>query len=198
MWDRLVSLTDEIVSTLVRMLVLDHRLRELRPLLRACSTPRRNSIAQGTFGIPAFIGSAPVTARHMLKRFPAETLKPGDIIVTNDPWLGTGHLFDITMMRPVFRKGRIVAYTVSITHLPDIGGTGFGSSATEVYQEGLRLPICKLYDAGRLQRPDRRDHPHERARARAGDGRRHGQRRLQRGRRPRRCSPSWTNTASTI
>ncbi|MEQ1615287.1 MAG: hydantoinase B/oxoprolinase family protein, partial [Hyphomicrobiaceae bacterium] len=67
-----------------------------------------------------------------------------------DPWLGTGHLFDITMMRPVFRKGRIVAYTVSITHLPDIGGTGFGSSATEVYQEGLRLPICKLYEAGRL------------------------------------------------
>ena len=54
------------------------------------------------------------------------------------------------MMRPVFRKGRIVAYTVSITHLPDIGGTGFGSSATEVYQEGLRLPICKLYEAGRL------------------------------------------------
>src|SRR5690606_26559272 len=63
---------------------------------------------------------------------------------------GTGHLFDITLMRPVFRKGRIVAYVVSITHLPDIGGAGFGSSATEVYQEGLRLPILKLYDAGRL------------------------------------------------
>jgi N-methylhydantoinase B len=108
-----------------------------------------NSIAQGTFGIPAFIGSAPVTLRHMLKRYPAETLKPGDIVVTNDPWLGTGHLFDITMMRPVFRKGRIVAYTVSITHLPDIGGTGFGSAATEIYQEGLRIPICKLYDAGK-------------------------------------------------
>ena len=70
--------------------------------------------------------------------------------MTNDPWLGTGHLFDITMMRPVFRKGRIVAYTVSITHLPDIGGNGFGSASTEVYQEGLRLPICKLYDAGKI------------------------------------------------
>jgi N-methylhydantoinase B len=108
-----------------------------------------NSIAQGTFSIPAFIGSAPVTLRHMLKRYPAETLKPGDIVVTNDPWMGTGHLFDITMMRPVFRKGRLVAYTISITHLPDIGGNGFGSSASEVYQEGLRLPICKLYEAGR-------------------------------------------------
>ena len=100
--------------------------------------------------MPVFIGSAPITLRHMLKRFPPETLKPGDVIITNDPWLGTGHLYDITMVRPVFRKGRVVAYTLSITHLPDIGGSGFGSSAVEVYHEGLRLPICKLYEAGRL------------------------------------------------
>ena len=109
-----------------------------------------NSIAQGTFSVPVFIGSAPITLRHMLKRYPAETLKPGDVIITNDPWLGTGHLYDITMVRPVFRKGRIVAYTLSITHLPDIGGSGFGSSAVEVYHEGLRIPICKLYEEGRL------------------------------------------------
>lgn len=86
----------------------------------------------------------------MLKKFPAHMLMPEDVVVTNDPWLGTGHLFDITMMRPVFRRSRIVAYTISFTHLPDVGGTGFGSAATEIYQEGLRLPICKLYDAGRL------------------------------------------------
>lgn len=149
MWDRLVALTDEIVSTLVRS-SFSTIVYESYDLTCCVLDADTNTIAQGTFGIPAFIGSAPVTARHMLKRFPPETLKDGDIIVTNDPWLGTGHLFDITVMRPVFRKGRIVAYTVSITHLPDIGGAGFGSSATEVYQEGLRLPILKLYDAGRL------------------------------------------------
>ena len=149
MWDRLVALTDEIVSTLVRS-SFSTIVYESYDLTCCVLDADTNTIAQGTFGIPAFIGSAPVTARHMLKRFPAETLKDGDIIVTNDPWLGTGHLFDITVMRPVFRKGRIVAYAVSITHLPDIGGAGFGSSATEVYQEGLRLPILKLYDAGRL------------------------------------------------
>mgnify|MGYP000935187799 CR=1 FL=1 len=149
MWDRLVSLTDEIVSTLVRssFSTIVYESYDLSCVVLDAET---NSIAQGTFGIPAFIGSAPVTLRHMLRRFPAETLKPGDIVVTNDPWLGTGHLFDITMMRPVFRKGRIVAYTISITHLPDIGGAGFGSASTEVYQEGLRLPICKLYEEGRL------------------------------------------------
>jgi N-methylhydantoinase B len=149
MWDRLVSLTDEIVSTLVRS-SFSTIVYESYDLSCVVLDADCNSIAQGTFGIPAFIGSAPVTARHMLKRFPPDTLKPGDIIVTNDPWLGTGHLFDITMMRPVFRKGRIVAYTVSITHLPDIGGNGFGSSATEFYQEGIRIPISKLYEAGRL------------------------------------------------
>ena len=149
MWDRLVSLTDEIVSTLVRC-SFSTIVYESYDLSCIVLDADANSIAQGTFGIPAFIGSAPVTLRHMLKKFPAHTLVPGDVIVTNDPWLGTGHLFDITMMRPVFRRGRIVAYTMSITHLPDIGGTGFGSAATEIYQEGLRLPICKLYDAGRL------------------------------------------------
>jgi len=149
MWDRLVSLTDEIVSTLVRS-SFSTIVSESYDLTCVVLDADTNMIAQGAFGVPAFINSAPVTARHMLKRFPPETLKPGDIIVTNDPWLGTGHLFDITMMRPVFRKGRIVAYTISITHLPDIGGTGFGSSANEVYQEGLRLPILKLYEAGKL------------------------------------------------
>ncbi len=149
MWDRLVSLTDEIVSTLVRC-SFSTIVYESYDLSCIVLDADANSIAQGTFGIPAFIGSAPVTLRHMLKKFPAHTLVPGDVVITNDPWLGTGHLFDITMMRPVFRRGRIVAYTMSITHLPDIGGTGFGSAATEIYQEGLRLPICKLYDAGRL------------------------------------------------
>ncbi|HUS97018.1 MAG TPA: hydantoinase B/oxoprolinase family protein, partial [Hyphomicrobiaceae bacterium] len=107
MWDRLVSLTDEIVSTLVRS-SFSTIVSESYDLTCVVLDEDANTIAQGAFGVPAFIGSAPVTAQHMLKRFPAETLQPGDIIVTNDPWLGTGHLFDITMMRPVFRKGQIV------------------------------------------------------------------------------------------
>jgi N-methylhydantoinase B len=149
MWDRLVSIVDEIVSTLVRT-SFSTIVNESYDLTCVVLDAEANSIAQGTFSVPVFIGSAPITLRHMLKRYPAETLKPGDVIITNDPWLGTGHLYDITMVRPVFRKTRIVAYTLSITHLPDIGGSGFGSSAVEVYHEGLRLPICKLYEQGRL------------------------------------------------
>jgi N-methylhydantoinase B len=149
MWDRLISIVDEIVSTLVRT-SFSTIVNESYDLTCVVLDAEANSIAQGTFSVPVFIGSAPITLRHMLKRYPAATLKPGDVIITNDPWLGTGHLYDITMVRPVFRQGRVVAYTLSISHLPDIGGSGFGSSATEVYHEGLRLPICKLYEEGRL------------------------------------------------
>src|SRR5262245_55764824 len=149
MWDRLVSIVDEIVSTLVRT-SFSTIVNESYDLTCVVLDADANSIAQGTFSVPVFIGSGPITLRHMLKRFPPDTLAAGDVIITNDPWLGTGHLYDITMVRPVFRKGRIVAYTLSITQLPDVGGSGFGSSAAEVYHEGLRLPICKLYEAGRL------------------------------------------------
>jgi N-methylhydantoinase B len=149
MWDRLVSLVDEIVSTLVRT-SFSTIVNESYDLTCVVLDAEANSIAQGTFSVPVFIGSAPITLRHMLKRYPTETLNPGDVIITNDPWLGTGHLYDITMVRPVFRRGRIVAYTLSITHLPDVGGSGFGSSAAEVYHEGIRIPICKLYEEGRL------------------------------------------------
>jgi len=149
MWDRLVSIVDEIVSTLVRT-SFSTIVNESYDLTCVILDAEANSIAQGTFSVPVFIGSAPITLGHMLKRYPADTLKPGDVIITNDPWLGTGHLYDITMVRPVFRKGRIVAYTLSITHLPDVGGSGFGSSAAEVYHEGIRIPICKLYEEGRL------------------------------------------------
>ena len=149
MWDRLISIVDEIVSTLVRT-SFSTIVNESYDLTCVVLDTEANSIAQGTFSVPVFIGSAPITLRHMLKRYPPDTLKPGDVIMTNDPWQGTGHLYDITMVRPVFRNGRIVAYTLSITHLPDIGGSGFGSSAAEVYHEGIRIPICKLYEEGRL------------------------------------------------
>jgi N-methylhydantoinase B len=149
LWDRLIALTDEIVSTLVRT-SFSTIVSESYDLSCVVLDAEANSIAQGTMSVPIFIASAPVTARHMLERFPPETLEPGDVIFTNDPWLGTGHLYDITMMRPVFRHGRIVAYTLSITHLPDIGGIGFGSAASEIYHEGLRFPIMKLAPRGKV------------------------------------------------
>ncbi len=149
MWDRLISMTDEIVSTLVRT-SFSTIVRESYDLTVILMDADGHLIAQGSYSAPPFIGTAPLTMRHAMQAFPPETLKPGDVIATNDPWIGTGHLFDINVMRPVFRGARLVGYTMSITHLPDIGGTGFGTTASEIYQEGLRLPLCKLVREGEV------------------------------------------------
>lgn len=149
MWDRLISVTDEIVSTLVRT-SFSTIVRESYDLSVVLLDADGKLMAQGSYSVPVFIGTAPRTLRYMLEKFPPETLRPGDVIATNDPWMGTGHIFDISVMRPVFRDDRLVGYTMSITHLPDIGGLGFGAAATEIFHEGLRLPICKLANEGVL------------------------------------------------
>ena len=152
MWDRLVGITDEIVSALIRS-SFSTIVRESGDLSVVVLDAQGNSMAQGSYSVPSFTGTAATTLRHMLAKFPPDSLDPGDVIATNDAWMGTGHLFDVNVMRPVFRNGRIAGYTLSITHLPDIGGLGFGAAATEIYHEGLRLPICKLVRAGRLDEP---------------------------------------------
>ncbi len=147
MWDRMVAISDEIVTTLVRT-SFSTIVSESYDLTVALLDADGQLMAQGTYSVPVFMGTAPATLQHMLDRFPSHTLKPGDVVITNDPWMGTGHMFDINVMRPVFQGGHIVAYVISITHLPDIGGLGFGAAAREIYHEGLRLPICKLFEAG--------------------------------------------------
>ena len=147
MWDRLISIADEIVSTL-RRTSFSTIVYESYDLTVAILDREGHLIAQGTYSVPVFMGTAPYTLRKFLDRYPPESLKPGDVIISNDPWVGTGHMFDINVVRPVFRNGEIVAYTLSITHLPDVGGLGFGATATEIYHEGLRLPICKLLERG--------------------------------------------------
>jgi len=148
LWQRLIAITDEGVSTLVRT-AFSTVVREGYDLSVLLLDADGALLAQGTHSIPSFTGSAPATLAHMLRRYPTATLRPGDVVATNDPWMGTGHLYDINVMQPIFRNGKIVAYVLSITHLPDIGGVGFGTDAQDVYQEGLRLPICKLVREGR-------------------------------------------------
>ena len=149
MWDRLISITDEIVSTLVRT-SFSTIVREAYDLTAVITDAQGHLLAQGRWSAPPFIGTAPLTMAHTMAKFPLHTLRPGDVLATNDPWVGTGHMYDITVMRPVFRDDKLVGFTMSITHLPDIGGTGFGTMATEIYHEGLRLPLCKLVCEGEV------------------------------------------------
>ena len=148
-WNRLISIVDEMISALVRT-SFSTNVRESYDLSCIIFDSRGKSIAQGTYSSPGFTGTAPLTLAHMLEVFPPGTLSPGDVVMTNDPWMGTGHLFDVSVMQPAFRQGRVIGYIMSVTHLPDIGGGGFSATAREVYEEGLRFPVCKLVRAGKV------------------------------------------------
>lgn len=149
LWDRLISVSNEIEQTLVRT-SFSTIVRENYDLACVLFDGQARCIAQGTYSQPSFIGTAAQTIRHMLAKFPPETLVDGDVLFTNDAWEGTGHLFDVNVLRPAFRDGRIVGYAMSISHLPDIGGRGFSAYNANMYEEGLRVPICKLVRAGQL------------------------------------------------
>jgi N-methylhydantoinase B len=106
---------------------------------------RGRSLCQSTFSPPNFCVVLPRTAKALLERFPLETLEDGDVLATNDPWIGTGHLPDFVMISPVFVANRVVAFVGSIAHVSDVGGHSGDIEALDVFQEGLRLPPCKLY-----------------------------------------------------
>lgn len=147
MWDRLTAITDEVLIALVRT-AFSVGVREAWDAACVIFDAEGRSIGQATLSMPAFIGTAPFTMRHMLDKYPADEWQPGDIVVTNDPWLGTGHTPDICVARPVFEQTRLVGFIMTISHLPDVGGVGMSAHNTESYHEGLCLPICKLYVAG--------------------------------------------------
>ena len=147
MWDRLIAIADDILLSIIRT-SFSVGVREAWDLAVMLFDAEGRSIAQATLSMPAFIGTAPYTMRHLLAKFPADTLQPGDVLATNDPWLGTGHTPDVCVARPVFFDGRLVGFVMTISHLPDIGGNGLTIANTEIYQEGLVLPPCKLQIAG--------------------------------------------------
>jgi N-methylhydantoinase B len=147
-WDRLIAIADDVLLSIVRT-AFSVGVREAWDLACVIFDREGRMVAQAGLSMPAFIGTAPATMRHLLERFPAETLVEGDVLATNDPWLGTGHTPDICIARPVFRRGRLVAFVMTISHLPDIGGAGLAIANRSVYEEGLILPPCKLRIAGR-------------------------------------------------
>mgnify|MGYP006199901577 CR=1 FL=1 len=100
--------------------------------------------------MPVFNLTLPRAVKALLAAYPADTLVPGDVLITNDPWLGTGHLFDFVVVTPVFRKGQPVALFASTCHTIDVGGLGFSADASSVFEEGTCIPHLKLVRAGAL------------------------------------------------
>ena len=147
LWTRLVSTVDEAAVALVRT-SFSTVVRESHDFSCVLTDERGHSLVQATDSIPSFIATLPRTVGHFLAQYPPEPLRPGDVLITNDPWQGTGHLPDISVAKPIFFRGRLVAWSGSTAHSPDIGGKVRSPETREVFEEGLQIPIMKLLDAG--------------------------------------------------
>ncbi len=151
LWTRMISIVDEAAAALVRT-SFSTIVRESNDFACVLTTADGRSIAQATNSIPSFMNTMPQTIRHFLKVFPLESLEEGDILITNDIWQGTGHLPDISVAKPIFRQGKVVGWSGSVAHAPDIGGRIRSADAREVYEEGLQIPIMKVVRRGELDR----------------------------------------------
>lgn len=148
MWNRLIFIADQADNVLGRT-AFSPIVRENHDYVTVLLDSRGRALAQCTWSIPVFISSLPAAAQlHFLPKFTPDRLEEGDVLATNDPEIGTGHLPDVTMITPIFRNGRIIAYAGSIAHLPDIGGRPLHSEASDIFEEGVRFPIVKLLKKG--------------------------------------------------
>lgn len=149
MWNRLVSVVEEGAQVLLKT-AFGAVTREAGDLSVGVYDRRGRMMAQAVTGTPGHVNTMATAVSHFLQRFPLDTLKPGDVLVTNDPWMGTGHLFDFVVVTPVFYRDRAVALIACTCHVIDIGGRGFTADARSVFEEGLWIPHLKLFDAGQL------------------------------------------------
>ena len=150
-WTRLISCVDEAAAALVRT-SFSTLVRESYDFSCVITDAEGQSLVQSSHSIPSFIGTLPATVKHFLREYPLETLQPGDVLITNDIYQGTGHLPDLSVAKPIWYKGRVVGVSASTAHAADIGGKIRSPEPREVFEEGFQIPIMKLLRGGE---PDR-------------------------------------------
>ncbi|MBT3333133.1 MAG: hydantoinase B/oxoprolinase family protein, partial [Rhodospirillaceae bacterium] len=149
MWDRLLSVVEEQAQTLMRT-AFSTSSREAGDISAGVFDLEGQMLAQAVTGTPGHINSMARAVVHFLDVFPTDVMKDGDVYITNDPWKGTGHLHDFTVVTPTFRKGRMVALFACTSHVVDIGGVGMSPDGRQVYHEGLFVPIMPLAVGGEM------------------------------------------------
>ena len=147
MWNRLIAVVEEQAQTLIRT-AFSNTVREAGDLSAGIFDLEGRMLAQAVTGTPGHVNAMAASVGFFLEKFPIETMREGDIYITNDPWMGTGHLHDFTVVTPAFQRGRAVALFASTSHVVDVGGLGFGPDARQVYEEGIYLPIMHLAREG--------------------------------------------------
>lgn len=149
LWNRLIAVVEEQAQALLRT-AFSPIVREAGDLSAGIFDRQGRMLAQAVTGTPGHVNSMAESVRHFIDHFGLDAMKPGDAYITNDPWMGTGHLNDFVITTPCFHKGRLVGLFSCTSHLMDIGGIGFGPDGTDVFMEGLYIPFLKLIDEGKV------------------------------------------------
>ncbi|MEM7056670.1 MAG: hydantoinase B/oxoprolinase family protein [Pseudomonadota bacterium] len=151
MWNRLIAVVEEQATTMIRT-AFSTSVREAGDLSAGLFDVRGRMMAQAVTGTPGHVNAMAESVTHFVREIGRQNIFEGDVFITNDPWLGTGHLHDITVVSPTFRDGRHIGFFACTAHVVDIGGRGFGPDGTEVYEEGLQIPILKFAERGEVDR----------------------------------------------
>lgn len=147
MWNRLISVVEEQAQTLIRT-AFSTSVREAGDLAAGVFDRQGRMLAQAVTGTPGHINAMAEAVVHFINKHPVETMKHGDVFITNDPWLTSGHLHDITVVTPTFLEDDVIALFANTCHVVDVGGRGFGPDARQVFEEGINIPILHLFREG--------------------------------------------------
>ena len=148
LWRRLISVVDEADGAVART-AFSSLLRDAHDYTCMFTDKKGRELAQGSFATPGQSGAMALGIKNLVNKLPIDEYKPGDAFITNDPWALAGHLNDICVMSPIFYKDRVTAFTACVFHHSDIGGR-VSSDNHDVYEDGLFIPLVKLYDGGVL------------------------------------------------
>ena len=147
MWNRLIAVVEEQAQIMIRT-AFSTTVREAGDLSAGIFDLQGRMMAQAVTGTPGHVNSMAESVGHFLAKFPAATMRQGDHYITNDPWLGTGHLHDLTVVTPAFREGKIIGLFANTAHVIDVGGLGMGPEGRSVFEEGMYIPRVKCFDQG--------------------------------------------------
>jgi N-methylhydantoinase B len=148
-WNRLLALVEEQGQTLIRA-AFSPVVRECGDISAGIFDAHGRMLAQAVTGTPGHINTMAAAVQHLRMRFPTQDMQPGDIYMTNDPWIASGHLNDFLLMMPVFKDNGVVGFTSCTSHLVDLGGLGMGPEGSDIFDEGLLIPPCKLVERGQI------------------------------------------------
>ncbi len=148
LWRRLISIVDEADATVART-AFSSILRDAHDYTCMFTDRQGRELVQGTFATPGQSGAMALGIKKLVQSLPPDSFKPGDVYITNDPWALAGHLNDVCVLSPIFHRGHLAAFTACVLHHSDIGGR-VASDNHDIFEEGLFIPLVKLYDAGEL------------------------------------------------